>query len=55
MQTVLALSLATVFAIGIFFRKGFTACKKTAIPLAPFLCAGGILSYIITNMGGILF
>jgi len=54
-QTVLALSLAGVFSFGILFKKGFTACKKTAIPLAPFLCAGGIAAYIITNMGGILF
>ena len=49
-QTVLALTLAAVFAIGILIKKGFTACKKTAIPLAPFLCAGGILSYIIANI-----
>ena len=54
MQTVLALSFAALFAVGILFKKGLKACKKTAIPLAPFLCAGGILSYIITNMGGIL-
>jgi len=52
-QTVIALSLVAVFSIAILFCKGFTTCKKTAIPLAPFLCAGGIVSYIITNMGGI--
>ena len=52
-QTVIALSLVAVFSIAILFYKGCTACKKTAIPLAPFLCAGGIVSYIITNMGGI--
>jgi len=50
MQTVLALTLAAVFALGILIKKGFAACKKTAIPLAPFLCAGGILSYIIANI-----
>jgi len=53
-QTIIALSLAALFSVGILIKKGFTACKKTAIPLAPFLCAGGIASYIITHMGGIL-
>jgi len=51
-QTVIALSLVSVFSIGILFKRGLKACKKTALPLAPFLCAGGIASYIITNMGG---
>ena len=53
LHIVLALSLAAVFALGILIKKGYKACKKNAIPLAPFLCAGGIASYIITNMGGI--
>jgi leader peptidase (prepilin peptidase)/N-methyltransferase len=52
-QTVIALSLVVVFSFVILLKKGFTACKKTALPLAPFLCAGGIASYIITKMGGI--
>ena len=51
-QIVIALSLVAIFSLGILSKRGFAACKKTAIPLAPFLCAGGIVSYIITNMGG---
>jgi leader peptidase (prepilin peptidase)/N-methyltransferase len=50
-QTVLALSLVALFSFGILITKGLKAYKKTAIPLAPFLCAGGILSFILTNMG----
>ena len=46
-QIIIALSLVTLFAFGIFIRKGFTACKKTTIPLAPFLCVGGIVAFII--------
>ncbi len=53
LQTVLSLSFAILFSICVSFKKGFTACKKTAIPLAPFLCAGGILSFIITYLGGL--
>jgi leader peptidase (prepilin peptidase)/N-methyltransferase len=52
-QTVIALSLAALFSVAVLLKKGFRACKKTALPLAPFLCAGGVAAYIITNMGGI--
>ena len=52
-QTVIALSLVALFAIFVLLTKGLKACIKTAIPLAPFLCVGGIVSYTITNMGGI--
>ena len=52
-QTVIALTLVALFSIFVLVTKGLNACKKTAIPLAPFLCAGGIVSYIITNIGGI--
>jgi leader peptidase (prepilin peptidase)/N-methyltransferase len=51
-QTVIAFSFVAVFSLVILTKKGLKACKKTAIPLAPFLCAGGIASYIITNMHG---
>jgi len=54
-QTVFALALVAVFSLFILLAKGFKACKKTAIPLAPFLCAGGISVYIIKNMGGFVF
>jgi leader peptidase (prepilin peptidase)/N-methyltransferase len=50
LQSIVGLSLAALFSLGAIIRK---RAKKTAIPLAPFLCAGGIASYIITNMGGI--
>ena len=50
LHIVLALSLAAVFAFGILIKKGFDACKKSAIPLAPFLCAGGVMAYAITMM-----
>ena len=52
-QTVIALSLVAIFSLGIIITKGCKACKSTAIPLVPFLCVGGILSFIISNMGGI--
>jgi len=52
-QIIFALTLVVLFSIGISLKKGLIACKKTAIPLAPFLCAGGIVSFIIINMGGI--
>jgi leader peptidase (prepilin peptidase)/N-methyltransferase len=55
LQTVIGLSPAAVFMLGILVKKSFAACKNTAIPLAPFLCAGGIASFITTNMGGIRF
>ena len=51
-QTITALSLVAVFSTGILILKGWKACKKTAIPLAPFLCAGGIASFIIIYAGG---
>jgi leader peptidase (prepilin peptidase)/N-methyltransferase len=49
-QSIIGLSLAALFSLGAVIQK---RAKKTAIPLAPFLCAGGIASYVITNMGGL--
>lgn len=46
-QTVISLSLVAVFSFGILIKKGCKACKSTAIPLAPFVCVGGILSFIM--------
>jgi leader peptidase (prepilin peptidase)/N-methyltransferase len=54
-QTVIALLFVAVFALSISITKGLKACKKTAVPLAPFLCAGGIFVYTIKFMGGIIF
>ncbi|MCL2253587.1 MAG: A24 family peptidase [Lachnospiraceae bacterium] len=62
LQTVIALPLALLFSLGIVIKKRYNPPgnretlkpeKRIVIPLAPFLCVGGILSYIITNMGGI--
>ena len=49
-QTITGLFIAALFGLSILITKGKKAYKKTRIPLAPFLCAGGILSYIITNI-----
>jgi leader peptidase (prepilin peptidase)/N-methyltransferase len=53
-QIIAALSLVTVFALLTSITKGVKACKS-AVPLAPFLCAGGIFSYTIIYFGGIVF
>jgi len=49
-QIIISLSIVALFGLVLRF-KGHKA-KETQIPLAPFLCAGGIVSFIITNMGG---
>ena len=46
-QTVISLCLVVVFTTGILFTKGMNIYKKTAVPLAPFLCAGGIVAYAV--------
>jgi leader peptidase (prepilin peptidase)/N-methyltransferase len=51
-QTVIALSLVAIVSLGILLTKGLKACKKTAHPLAPFLCAGGIASYLCLAISG---
>lgn len=53
-QTVIALLIASVYGLLIIISKGCKAYKQKQIPLAPFLCVGGICSFIITNIGGIL-
>lgn len=54
-QVIFGLLAAATFGFAILTRWGLRAYKKTAIPLAPFLCAGGIASYIITKIGGLTF
>ena len=54
-QMVISLFLAGLYGFIILLRKGYRAYKETQIPLAPFLCAGGIASFYIINMGGMLF
>lgn len=49
-QTVIALLLVTLISCVILLKKGHKAFKNTAIPLAPFLCAGGICSFVITSV-----
>jgi leader peptidase (prepilin peptidase)/N-methyltransferase len=51
-QTIIGLSFAGLFGLLLKFTKGQKA-KETSLPLAPFLCAGGIASYILTEIGGI--
>jgi len=53
-QIIIGLFLAGLYGCIILAAKGYAAYKKTAIPLAPFLCAGGIASYIIKNSGGFI-
>ena len=50
-QIIIGLSLG-VLVSGIYCLLTKRNPKETAIPLAPFLCAGGIAAFIITNMGG---
>ena len=53
LQIIIGLTIASVYGLSVLITKGCKAYKKTAIPLAPFLCVGGVLSFIITNIGGI--
>lgn len=52
LQTVLGLTLALLFTLIRAMVKGKKIERKEQIPLAPFLGAGGILSYLITFIGG---
>jgi leader peptidase (prepilin peptidase)/N-methyltransferase len=52
-QSILGLSLVVLFSLGVLFRKGLAAARKTPLPLAPFLCIGGIASYFLTYGGAI--
>lgn len=47
LQAAIALALAVAYS----FARRLSA--KATLPLAPFLCAGGIVAYTIMNMGGI--
>ena len=51
-QIIISLLLASLCGFAVLISRGHKMYKNTAIPLAPFLCAGGIASYIIINMGG---
>lgn len=52
LQTILGLALAVVFTFIRAAAKGKTVERRVKIPLVPFLSAGGILSYLITFIGG---
>lgn len=52
LQTILGLTLALLFTLARAAIKGKKLERKEQIPLAPFLGAGGILSYLIT-IGGL--
>lgn len=47
LQSIAGLSLVLLFAIGISFRKGFKTAKQTALPLVPFLAAGGLFAFAL--------
>ena len=55
LQTLIGLSLASIYGLFVLITKGCKAYKQQQIPLAPFLCVGGICSFLITNIGGFLF
>ncbi|WP_141499723.1 prepilin peptidase [Paenibacillus luteus] len=46
LQSILGLMLVLLFALVFGLRHGFQATKHTALPLAPFLSAGGALTYL---------
>lgn len=52
LQTVFGLTLALLFTLIRAIFQGKKIERKEQIPLAPFLGAGGILSYLITFTGG---
>lgn len=52
LQTILGLALALLFTFIRSAALGKKVERKIRIPLVPFLGAGGILSYLITFIGG---
>lgn len=46
LQSIIGLTFVLLFAIGIAFRSGLQTAKQTALPLVPFLAAGGLLTFI---------
>ncbi|WP_025845238.1 prepilin peptidase [Paenibacillus ehimensis] len=47
LQSIIGLTLVILVAAGIGFRFGFQTAKQTALPLAPFLSAGGVFAFLI--------
>lgn len=47
MQSIIGLTFVLLFAIGVAFRSGIRNAKQTALPLVPFLAAGGLLSFLL--------
>ncbi|MFS0723692.1 prepilin peptidase [Paenibacillus sp. 1P07SE] len=50
LQSIVGLTLVLLFAIGIAFRSGLKSAKQTALPLVPFLAAGGLLSFTLLHL-----
>ena len=48
-QNLTALSIVVLYGVYIRIKKGKETYQQLKVPLAPFLCAGGIFSFIITN------
>ena len=52
LQTIIGLSLAVFYAFIRARAMGKREWRKETIPLVPFLGAGGVLSYLLTVIGG---
>ncbi|AIQ13816.1 prepilin peptidase [Paenibacillus durus] len=48
LQSIIGLTLVLLVAVGIGIRSGYSIAKETALPLAPFLSAGGVLAFLIS-------
>ena len=44
---VIGLLASAVFSVGVLLLKGFSAGRKTAIPLGPFLALGGVVALLL--------
>ena len=53
LQIILGLALAIIYAVVRAAVSGMKIERKARIPLAPFLGVGGMLSYLITFIGGL--
>ncbi|MEK4107004.1 prepilin peptidase [Paenibacillus sp. FSL R10-2791] len=50
LQSLFGLGFVLLFALTIAFRHGFHIAKNTALPLAPFLSAGGVAVVLLTYL-----
>ncbi|OME30041.1 A24 family peptidase [Paenibacillus sp. FSL E2-0274] len=50
LQSLFGLGFVLLFALPIAFRHGFHSAKNTALPLAPFLSAGGVAVVLLAYL-----